>query len=825
MKRAIVFACIVLCAQVCLATTIHVPADQPTIQAGINAAINGDTVLVAPGNYYERLSYHGKRVAVLSSAGPDVTRLSCYYVGQWIVEFVNSEDSLSILDGFRLDGENNLSGVVCYGASPTIRNCVIMRCSRGGINCNLSSPLVQNCEIRDCAVNGIKCINSRAKIVGNWIHDCESDAIGAAVGGTGAICPEITHNLIENCSASIGSSIGFYDSAIGLLISHNLIRNNSSWGDPEVDGAIFVNGTNCRIFNNTLVGNSGGIRMAGGAASIVTNNILISNARSGITPSSAEVDYNNILGSRSDNDPGPHGISIDPKFLSADLGDYRLQVTSPCVDAGNPDPSFNDPDGSRSDMGAFRAEWNRRPIATEMGFGDGMIDDQLVVPVPTIFWHFQSSTSSEQVGFEIEVSTDRNWSTGKLWDSGPILSTDTSVVYAGQPLAGTKSYFLRMRVSDASGWGDWTYIALETHLSRIVHVPTERPSIMRGIETARDGDTVLVEPGEYHETIDFHGKHIVVRSNGEMGSTVIVGLPDDTALISSAVIFHSGEDSTSILEGFTLRGGLISRAILCQGASPVIQHCEVSGYQSGAIYCLNSAAKIRHNWIHDNYASKYASGVGGTTSLPLEMSHNLFERNRGMANINVSGRNCLVCNNVIVSGGAGVALADGRDCRVINNAIAHNSGRGIFSTAAFCDYNLVWANGADYGDSLVRGPHDISADPLFVDTIAHDYSLLCNSPCIDAGYPSVTGFSGHAIDIGAHEFEYLLGNANADEGSATLNIADAVFLVNYVFLGGEAPCPLGSSEVNCDGSVDVADIVYLLNYLFNSGPAPCAVAG
>jgi hypothetical protein len=65
---------------------------------------------------------------------------------------------------------------------------------------------------------------------------------------------------------------------------------------------------------------------------------------------------------------------------------------------------------------------------------------------------------------------------------------------------------------------------------------------------------------------------------------------------------------------------------------------------------------------------------------------------------------------------------------------------------------------------------------------------------------------------------YICGDANGD---ALANVADAVFLINFVFKGGQAPEPLEAGDANCDGQTNVGDAVYMINYVFKGGPAPC----
>jgi len=67
------------------------------------------------------------------------------------------------------------------------------------------------------------------------------------------------------------------------------------------------------------------------------------------------------------------------------------------------------------------------------------------------------------------------------------------------------------------------------------------------------------------------------------------------------------------------------------------------------------------------------------------------------------------------------------------------------------------------------------------------------------------------------EFSFIIGDANAD---GSVNVSDAVYLINYVFTGGPSPLPLESGEVNCDGSVNVSDAVYIINYVFLGGHNP-----
>lgn len=67
---------------------------------------------------------------------------------------------------------------------------------------------------------------------------------------------------------------------------------------------------------------------------------------------------------------------------------------------------------------------------------------------------------------------------------------------------------------------------------------------------------------------------------------------------------------------------------------------------------------------------------------------------------------------------------------------------------------------------------------------------------------------------------YFCGDANGDE---SINVGDAVFIVNYVFRNGAPPGSTGMGDANGDGMVNIGDAVFLINYVFKNGPVPqCA---
>jgi len=247
-----------------VADTIRVPGDQPTIQAGIDAAVDGDTVLVADGVYTGAgntdISFAGKSISVRSENGPEGCTIDCQEGGRGFY-FHSGEDERSVLHGFtvkngRIDSTEGFGcGIYCYNASPRIVNNIITKNSGhltygGGIACRGdSSPMIINCMIT------------------------ENDSLGGAgIAVLSGSFPTITGCTITNNLGCYGG--GIYCGLAGATITDNTISGNG--GSPGGEGGgIFIgyDPFTSIVAGNTIIGNHA--NYTGGGINIVASHPVI----------------------------------------------------------------------------------------------------------------------------------------------------------------------------------------------------------------------------------------------------------------------------------------------------------------------------------------------------------------------------------------------------------------------------------------------------------------------------------------------------------------------------------------------------------------------
>ena len=175
----------------------------------------------------------------------------------------------------------------------------------------------------------------------------------------------------------------------------------------------------------------------------------------------------------------------------------------------------------------------------------------------------------------------------------------------------------------------------------IINIPDDFETIQAGIENSEEGDIVLVEPGVYVENLDFLGRAITVTS--------LIHTTDDPAFIYSTIIdgngedcvvsFHSDEDSSSVLRGFTIRNGyqLFGGGVDCQqGTSPLLLDLYITGnaathYGGGVFFAINSTLYLRRSVISNNRAN-FGGGIASGDSPQAFLHDVIITNNRALRN-------------------------------------------------------------------------------------------------------------------------------------------------------------------------------------------------
>ena len=220
------------------------------------------------------------------------------------------------------------------------------------------------------------------------------------------------------------------------------------------------------------------------------------------------------------------------------------------------------------------------------------------------------------------------------------------------------------------------------------------PTIQSAIDACVDGDTVLVADGTYtgadNKNLDFGGKAITVRSQNGPAVTII-----DCEDSGRGFYFHTGETTTSVVDGFTITNGSADKGggIYCVGSSPTIADCTVTRNTAilygGGIECLTGASPtIRDCTISGNSAGNAGGGIdcydgSNPTVVNCVIAGNVADRGAGIhceiASPNVT--NCTITGNEADWGGGIYCLYSSSpaitNCTITGNS-AGNYGGGIY---------------------------------------------------------------------------------------------------------------------------------------------------
>lgn len=306
---------------------------------------------------------------------------------------------------------------------------------------------------------------------GIWIRGAGIDDTIIQGDGTGHVLEVHVDALIRDLTIT-GGGTGYFESGIWNTSGHVEVRNCRFTGNnvglftwcfsPDCDAlvtvknSIFDHNTRAavdanehavhRLINNTVALNERGV-ILNNPASLIENSIIVHNTGSGLegynkNPTTC---YNNVWGNGSNYvqiEAGVGDISVDPLFENENLSDYRLQLDSPCLDAGNPASEYNDRNGTRNDLGAYGGPYaplalNSRAFAPTTAPGSF-----------TVSWQGYATDGVQSYDIQYQVGS------AGVWTDWLLHTTDISAQFGpADPVSITpgSTYYFRSRVRDFLG--------------------------------------------------------------------------------------------------------------------------------------------------------------------------------------------------------------------------------------------------------------------------------------------------------------------------------------------------------------------------------------
>jgi hypothetical protein len=311
-------------------------------------------------------------------------------------------------------------------------------------------------------------------------------------------------------------------------------------------------------------------------------------------------------------------------------------------------------------------------------------------------------------------------------------------------------------------------------LGATITVPDDYATIQAAIDAAAEGDTIQVRAGEYQEVIDFGTKNLVLEGLDGAGTTFI---GYDTNPISLITI-GGGQDSSTVLRGFTVRHSRNGTPAPCSGCDSILL--------GGGLYIVGSSPLIEECVFDDNRTA-YGSGCYVLNSIP-----------------GPTIRNCSFVNNHSSTSGGGLQVFRSTGlveyCSFsMNRSTYHGAGIKVVQIGPLFSNCTITDNHANEGGGLFwySEPGDLPLQ-LIDCTIANNIADVAGG-----GINSPYGF-----------IPVELTNTTVCD-----NLADQIY-GEYSDMGGNTLC-ICHGDFNDDGVVDGGDLGILLGYWGTCASAKC----